>query len=55
MNRFIEMLENIILKLLDKLNIVTFMLLLVIFGVMNKTDVFQWLEVISKTMSGILP
>lgn len=53
--RIIEMIENIIIKLIDKMNIVTLMLILVILGIMNKQEVFQWFSVIGKSFKGLLP
>jgi len=55
MNRFIEMLEKIILAIIGKLNIVIILLLLVVFGVMNTAEVFLWFNAIGTSFKGLLP
>lgn len=49
--RLIEMLENILKALIEKLNIVTIMLILVLLGVMNQETVFSWFTAIGKAFS----
>jgi len=44
------MFENIIIKIIDKMNIVFVMLILVLFGIMNKKEVFEWIDVIGKSL-----
>jgi len=49
------MIERIIIKILDKMNIVMVMLILVILGIMNKKEVFEWFSVIGKAFKGMMP
>ena len=53
MIRLIEMFEKIILKLIDKMNIAFVMLILVLLGIMNKEEVFEWIKVIGKSLPSI--
>lgn len=51
MEHFWAFLTAVFTKLIDKLNIVTILLLLVLFGVMNQDTVFQWFAAIGKAFS----
>lgn len=53
--RFIEFVEKIILKIIDKMNFVTIMLILVILGFMNKSEVFEWFKIIGSAFKGASP
>ncbi len=55
MAALLQFFENIIIKLIDKMNILFILLLLLLFGVMNKNEVFEWIEAIGNMTSGILP
>ena len=46
--RLIEMFETLLGKLIEKLNIVTIMLILVLLGYMNQEEVFTWFAIIGK-------
>jgi len=49
------MIEKIILKVIDKMNIVTIMLILVLLGIMNREEVFIWFAAIGKAFKGLMP
>ena len=53
--RIVEFFEHIIIKVIDKMNIVTIMLILVILGYMNKEEVFEWFGVIGTAFKGMMP
>ena len=55
MQRLLDFLEAIIIKLIDKLNIFIILLLLVIFGIMNKKEVFEWISALGQSASDLLP
>lgn len=46
-----EFLSNILSKLIDKINIVTILLILVLLGVMSQGEVFAWFKAIGKAFS----
>lgn len=48
MQGFWEFLTAVVTKLIDKLNIVTIMLILVLFGIWKQEQVFVWFSVIGK-------
>jgi len=54
-DRLIEFAEKIIIRVIDKINIVFVLLLLVLFGVMNKEEVFEWFSAIGKMTANIIP
>ncbi len=45
MGALLQFFENIIVRLIDKMNILFVLLLLLLFGVMNKEEVFEWIVV----------
>jgi len=49
--RIIEFLEKVTLKLIEKLNITTVMIILGVFGYMQKDEVIEWFTIISKSMN----
>lgn len=55
MMRIIEFFENIIIKIIDKMNIVFVLLMLVLFGIMNKKEVFEWLAAIGSIGEKVIP
>jgi hypothetical protein len=53
MERLLQFFETIIVKLIDKMNILFFLLIMVLLGVMNKEEVFEWIQAIAEL--NILP
>ena len=55
MNRFIEMIEKIILALLDKINLPLIFLILVLLGLMSFNDVKDWIGILAQFVPSLQP
>ena len=53
MERLLQFFEIIILAVINKMNILFFLLLMVLLGFMNKDEVFEWIQAIAEI--NILP
>ena len=50
-----EFFTVVVLKLIEKINIFVILLGLMVFGYMNKSDVFAWLKALTQMTANILP